>query len=266
MATTYNLAITRNPNFNTVLGLTNTVFDRNNVRSGQMATEDQIQQLWQDIIQLEERIDYCCRDIVFWDFRVRVRDKFGNIMSDYLENRRTGIMRRGKNYIMEIPMEPVPKYEVESTGAPSIATSWFVDGNRKKCILNGYSGAYGGLTIINDLCSIIYRGADGEYYEMSNRKTTDYLSYTGNSLVCHVVDENGNEGTYNIAGNNSTSNRNAYMGMNTHFAYVENGKIYVRVLYPVSNLESFNGSSAADSVKPYGRIYYLDVRDVTLGG
>ena len=162
-------------------------------------------------------------------------------------------------------MEPVPKYEVEGTGGASINAEWFVDRDIKKCILNGYSGTYGGLTIINDLCSIIYRGSEGEYYEMSNRKTSSYLSYTGSSLVCHVVDENGNEGTYNIAQNQYTTNRNSYMGPNTHFAYVENGKIYVRVLYPVSNLESFNGVSAANSVKPYGRIYYLDVRDVTLG-
>lgn len=269
----YDIAVSANPVFNNVLGLTNKTFDITNVRSGYMATENQIQQLWQDIIRLEERIDYCCRDIVYWDFRVRVLDRNGMLITDYLKNRATGIMRRGKNFTMEIPLSPIPKYEMELPNGTATPTN-FVDDDTKKCIKNGIRQAY-----INDLCSIYYRGNEGQYYDMSARKNTGGLGFVspGNvssgsgSMSCYEVDANGVIGSVNLfrAGkgqNRDNSTAPGYSGngfdVNTHWARVEDGKVLVDVYAPIA--EKTNYTSTSTYVKTYGRIYQMIVRDVTL--
>lgn len=259
MSTTYNLSISKNPQFQTVLSLANKTFDRTNVRNGYMATEDQIQQLWQDIIDLEERIDYCCRDIVFWDFRVRVRDKYGNIVSDYLQNRTTGIMRRGKNFVMTLPISAIPKYE-GATAFTSTGTN--VDGDYSCYTPVQRSRPF------HDICGLIYRGKSGEYYEMSQRKTTNGLDPNGpGAFSVYHVDADGNVSPYNMINTSSTSGEGSYIPGSTHFAYVgENDVLYMSVYYPIpeANVRWATGSSP-ETRKPYGRIYQLDVRDVTLG-
>lgn len=243
--TAYNLAINRNPDFQTVNSLTNLVFDRNNVRSGRMATEAQIQQLWQDIIRLEERIDYCCRDIVYWDFRVRIRDKYGNVMSDFLDNRTTGIARRGKNFKMTLPIKAVPKYEVNLSG--STFSSNYIDGDTKKCVKDGSN-----LTSVNGLCSLLYRGSSGQYFDMSTRKTDGGLA-VGNdssSFVARPIDVNGNEIS-------SVNMLNSTYAQNKYFASANSeGDITIDCMNPIGSI---------GSTKHYGRVFYLDVRDVTLG-
>lgn len=272
----YDIAVSANPVFNNVLGLTNKTFDIINVRSGYMATEDQIQQLWQDIIRLEERIDYCCRDIVYWDFRVRILDRNGMVVTDFLKNRATGIMRRGKNFTMEIPLPPVPKYEMELPNGTTIPAN-FVDNDVKKCINNGIRRAY-----INDLCSIYYRGNEGQYYNMSARQEVGGLGFvspgggtTGSgSMSCYEVDANGVIGSVNllrvgtgrnsdnsIAPGYSTSTTSGF-DVNTHWARVENGKVLVDVYAPIA--EKTNHTNVNNYVKTYGRIYQMIVRDVTL--
>ena len=248
MATIYNLAITRNPNFNTVLGLTNTVFDRNNVRSGQMATEDQIQQLWQDIIRLEERIDYCCRDIVFWDIQIRIKDRYGNVITDFLENRTTGIARRGKNFTMRFPLKAVPKYEIDR----SIGTQnqYFVDGDPTSCIKNGEAG--GNKAFIADFCSLLYRGNSGEYFDMSTRKTTNFLAVgiygNADNITVQEVGETGNI---------LSPVANAYY--NKLFARTnDDNDILIDSYWPID--------VASASTKSYGRIIKFTLWDVTLGG
>lgn len=260
MTSTYNLSISKNPNFQTVNSLTNLVFDRNNVRSGNMATENEIQQLWQDIVRLEERIDYCCRDIVFWDFRVRIRNKYGDIVTDYLENRTTGITRRGKNFTMTLPIKAIPKYEAGIAPTSGSATN-FVDGDTKKCILNGvqYYGA------IDNLCGLIYRGASGEYYEMSVRKDTSFLApMTGWAINALHVDVNGNETTASYFPQSSSNcNQNKFLP-SQHAAYTDtDNNILINVFHPIG--DSVYVSSCTTQTKPYGRIYYMDLRDVTLG-
>lgn len=259
--TTYNLAINKNPDFNTVNSLTNLVFDRNNVRSGRMATENQIQQLWQDIIRLEERIDYCCRDIVYWDFQVRIRDKYGNIITDYLENRTTGIARRGKNFVMRLPIKAVPKYEANSTVVGTANEANFVDGNTKSCVKDGLD-----LTFANGLCSLLYRGTSGQYYEMSNRKDTAGLavgiqkiySQTDLPVQVRMVDVNGNESSYYPVV------RSGSLQPNWHFATAdEQGNIDIQCYFPIPAGESTFGNGTYRVA--YGRIYRLDLRDVTLG-
>lgn len=272
----YDIAVSANPVFNNVLGLTNKTFDITNVRSGYMATEDQIQQLWQDIIRLEERIDYCCRDIVYWDFRVRILDRNGMLISDFLENRATGIMRRGKNFTMEIPLPPVPKYEIERANGTFTPTN-FVDNDVKKCIKNGIKEAY-----INDLCSIYYRGSEGQYYNMSARQNTGGLGFVSpgagtsgsGSMTCYEVDANGVIGSVNLfrvgSGRNSdnstapgyTNSNTIGFNVNTHWARVEDGKVLVDVYAPIA--EKTTHTEVSTYGKTYGRIYQMTVRDVTL--
>lgn len=222
-----------------------------------MATEDQIQQLWQDIIRLEERIDYCCREIVYWDFRIRIRDKFGNIVSDYLENRTTGITRRGKNFTMKLPIKAIPKYEMNIAGINT--ASAYIDGNNLNCVQDGTLN-----TIANGLCSLLYRGTSGEYFEMSQRKTTAALGFSRtasgtNAMESFMVDENGNVGNANYI--NSTYNFR--FPLNSHFAYVnDENDVLIDVMFPIGDLERFSGNT--DDRRPYGRIYQFDLRDVTL--
>lgn len=56
----FGMDFNKNPEFNTVTGLTNTTFDPNNVVSNRGATEGQIKTLHDDIGELETRIEGCC--------------------------------------------------------------------------------------------------------------------------------------------------------------------------------------------------------------
>lgn len=243
--TTYNLAINKNPNFDTVNSLTNLTFDRNNVRSGRMATEAQIQQLWQDIILLEQRIDYCCRDIVFWDFRVRIRDKQGNIISEYLDNRTTGISRRGKPYTMTLPIKAVPKYELQST-VGQIDQSYYVDGDRTSCWRPDITQG----NFVAGLCQLLYRGNSGQYYDMSARKNTVHQigQRHTNSFFVKTVNVNGQE----------QSSINFLAGSIVARAD-DDGNITINSNQPI---DSVTGSGSDHGA--YGHIWYLDLRDVTL--
>lgn len=253
MTTTYSLSISQNPQFQTVTGLTNQVFDRNNIVSGQMATEAQIQQLWQDIITLEQRIDYCCRDIVYWDIQVRIRDKYGNIVTDYLDNRTTGITRRGKNFTMTFPLKAIPKYESQTSNGTN--ANYFPGGDITACIYNGTS-----YTLYNDLCSLLYRGNEGQYYEMSQRKTTGGL---GIGIVS--ASQNGT----NILADGSEysrifSNSGNVNHQNKHFTSVDgDGNISILCNLPIDN--ALVDSVRDNNTKAYGRVYRFDLRDVTIG-
>ena len=101
----FKLSLNDNPSFESITGLSNTTYDNSNIRSGQMATEDQIRQLWIDANDLEQRIDYCCRDIVVWKSYVRVIAEGTNIvMSDWLDNVAVGTTRRGVPFTIEFAL------------------------------------------------------------------------------------------------------------------------------------------------------------------
>lgn len=242
----YTLAISQNPEFQTVNSLTNLVFDRNNVRSGQMATEDQIQQLWQDIIRLEERIDYCCRDIVFWDIQVQVRDRYGNVITDFLENRTTGITRRGKNFTMKFPLKAVPKYEANVSWV--VNDPYYVNNDRTACIKNGGDG--GNYALIADFCSLLYRGNSGQYFDMSTRKTTTGLAVGtmggSDNILIREIKEDGSE--INIASSGY---------YNKFFAEVNSDNdIIINSYWPIDTV---------GGTKTYGRTFKFTLWDVTLG-
>lgn len=101
----FKLSLNDNPSFSSVTGLSNTTYDNSNIRSGQMATEDQIRQLWIDANDLEQRIDYCCRDIVVWKSYVRViAENTDIVVSDWLDNVAVGTTRRGVPFTVEFAL------------------------------------------------------------------------------------------------------------------------------------------------------------------
>lgn len=117
----YNIDFSDNPSFNTVLGLSNTTFNPNNIVSGRMVTEQQLQDTWQRIYDDEQLIDRCCRDIILWEAHVQVvrlntdiltgtsPNKYyssgGVVVSDFDENVTVGIMRRGMKYTITFPLK-----------------------------------------------------------------------------------------------------------------------------------------------------------------
>lgn len=108
----FKLALSDNPVFETITGLTNTTFDSNNIVGGRMATEAQIKALWEDINVLEQRVDYCCRDIVVWKTYTRIiAEDSGIVISDWLENAVMGTTRRGVPFTVEFsPTHDSSKY------------------------------------------------------------------------------------------------------------------------------------------------------------
>lgn len=114
-----NLSQSSNPSFNTITGLSNTTFSPINLVENRMATEAQIQELYQDIVAAEQRRDYCCRDIIVWEAHVQVvrmntlniksptnlLQGGGAVISDFDENVNIGTMRRGLDYTVTFPLK-----------------------------------------------------------------------------------------------------------------------------------------------------------------
>ena len=94
----FELEFSNNPSFNTVINLTNRTFNPNDITEGRMATEDQILQLEQRYNEVQQTVDYCCRDIVVWKTFTRILDSIGNVISPYRENVVVGTTRRGKPF------------------------------------------------------------------------------------------------------------------------------------------------------------------------
>lgn len=72
MTDRYEIDFSDDPVFETVTGLTNTTFNINNVTENRMATEGQLLDIANRINDLQNRINYCCNDIVTWKTYVRV--------------------------------------------------------------------------------------------------------------------------------------------------------------------------------------------------
>ena len=116
----YKLSLSSNPSFNTVTGLTNTTFDSINYVENRMATEQQISDLYNRIVEQERRRDECCRDIIVWEAHTQIVrlnnnnistaqgnyfNSPGVVISTWDENVSTGTMRRGLAYSIEFPIK-----------------------------------------------------------------------------------------------------------------------------------------------------------------
>ena len=99
MTDRYEIDFSDDPVFETVTGLTNTTFNINNVVENRMATEGQLLDIANRINDLQNRINYCCNDIVTWKTYVRVIAENSNtVMSDWDENVVVGTTRKNNPF------------------------------------------------------------------------------------------------------------------------------------------------------------------------
>lgn len=113
----YEIDFSDDPVFNTVNGLSNTTFDPSNVRSGYMATEDQILNLYNQVLSNDERLRRCCSKLVIWEAHVQVvrmntntiddtgrLTSGGVVVSPFEDNVRVGFARQGFDYVVTFPL------------------------------------------------------------------------------------------------------------------------------------------------------------------
>ena len=114
----FNLDFVLDPSFNSVTKLTNITFNPTNYVENRMATEQQISELYNRIVENEIRRDYCCRDIIVWEAHTQIvrMNTFnldgsnilrggGAVISDFNENISIGTMRRGLSYTVTFPIK-----------------------------------------------------------------------------------------------------------------------------------------------------------------
>lgn len=112
----YEIDFIPNPTFDTVNGLSNITFDPSDIRSGYMATEDQIFDLYNRTIVAGQTLSKCCKKMLVWETYVQIVRLHSNtlqirngttlpnftaggvVVSHFDENRRSGFMRRGEPY------------------------------------------------------------------------------------------------------------------------------------------------------------------------
>lgn len=82
-----------------------------------MATEEQISELYNRIVEQEKRRDQCCRDIIIWEAHTQIvrlntlnisNESLiggGSVISTFDDNVATGIMRRGLAYTVTFPIK-----------------------------------------------------------------------------------------------------------------------------------------------------------------
>ena len=99
MTDRYEIDFSNDPVFETVTGLTNTTFNINNIVENRMATEGQLLTIANRINDLENRINYCCNDIVIWKTYVRIiTEGTSVIISDWNENVVVGTTRKNNPF------------------------------------------------------------------------------------------------------------------------------------------------------------------------
>lgn len=114
----FNSDLVLNPSFNSVTELTNTTFDPTNYVENRMATEQQISELYNRIVENEIRRDSCCRDIIVWEAHTQIvrmntlnidssnrLQGGGAVISTFDENVNIGTMRRGLTYTVTFPVK-----------------------------------------------------------------------------------------------------------------------------------------------------------------
>lgn len=184
-----------------------------------MATEDQIRQLWIDANDLEQRIDYCCRDIVVWKSYVRVIAESTNIVvSDWLDNVAVGTTRRGMPFTIEfaLPHDSTKffdnrsgnnqyqysfRFDVNMPGSATLAQDSFTN-NVIGCTTDSTSSP-------NNAKCQYGNGSGGDWLRgVGNVPLTSGLFYSNNTNPKPLPQ-------YNV---NNTS-MNYYMPVNTYYIY-----------------------------------------------
>lgn len=102
MTDRYEIDFSDDPVFETVTGLTNTTFNINNITENRMATEGQLLDIANRINDLQNRINYCCNDIVTWKTYVRViAEGTSTVISDWDQNVVVGTTRKNNPFTVE---------------------------------------------------------------------------------------------------------------------------------------------------------------------
>lgn len=113
----YEIDFSDDPVFNSVTGLTNIAFNPSNIRSGHMATEDQLLDLYNRTIDAEQNLTSCCKKLLVWEAYAQVVRLHTNtlhkgnggvilpafsaggvVVSPFNQNKSVGFMRRGDDY------------------------------------------------------------------------------------------------------------------------------------------------------------------------
>ena len=126
------IALTQNPVFQSVTGLTNTTFNPDNYREDRMATEAQIQQVERAIGDLQAMKQHCCREIVVWRSYVRVvAENTGIVLSDWLDNMQVGTPRRGEQFTVEfaLPHDSTKFFDNRSGTGNNYKNNFRIDAN-----------------------------------------------------------------------------------------------------------------------------------------
>ncbi len=147
MTDRYEIDFSDDPVFKTVTGLTNTTFNINNVVENRMATEGQLLNVANRITDLQNRINYCCNDIVVWKTYVRViAENTHTVISDWDENVVVGTTRKNNPFTVEfgLPLDAGKFYpnasmfnkisnersfmhvKINTTGRASLAESFLI--------------------------------------------------------------------------------------------------------------------------------------------
>lgn len=184
----FELEFSNDPSFNTVINLTNKTFNPDNITEGRMATEDQILQLEQRYNEVQQIVDYCCRDIVVWKTFVRIIDSSGNVVSPYGENVVVGTARRGKPFTVTFSPNFNPNtYKTTSDGVNPVSIT-----------------RAGGLFSIRYTASntdqqsrrwteeVLYKDSTTVADDLTVREFPDDPAYTGSSYYVPNVTEIGN--------------------------------------------------------------------------
>lgn len=99
MTDRYEIDFSDDPIFETVTGLTNTTFNINNIVENRMATEGQLLDIAERINDLQNRINYCCNDIVTWKTYVRIiAEGTHTVISDWDQNIVVGTTRKNNPF------------------------------------------------------------------------------------------------------------------------------------------------------------------------
>lgn len=150
----YEIDFSNDPIFNTVTGLTNITFDHSNVRSGYMATEDQILNLYNQVLDNEEKLRRCCSKLHIWEARVQIvrmntntidtnnrLTSGGIVVSSFDDNVKVGFLREGFDYTVTFPLKwdntiYVPR-NVSASGS-NCMSAYAPDGDTKRWTMTNY--------------------------------------------------------------------------------------------------------------------------------
>lgn len=203
------ITLSANPMFRSVMLESDAAeFDPNNIRSGNMTKEEQLQQLCRRINDLERRKDTCCKDFIFWEAYtqiVRMHTKSissvanilqggGIVVSSFDQNVNVGMGRKGSTYTVTFPV----KWDDNLFTRRSVSA-----------LSNGYVYSTSNPTPNKNRIIVNYRIVEDNFISVANVQTThdnyakfwlqdgeQLTSNINNNTKGHRINPEGNWGTF----------------------------------------------------------------------